>query len=66
MPKYSVLRFNNYYTTSTIYISAENEDEAFKKYKQGDYSSKDEHESSLQVAEPMGGSEIEIYEVKED
>ena len=66
MKKFNVLRFNNYYTTSTISISAENEDEAYKKYKRGDYSSEDEHESSLEGADPFGGSEIEIHEVKEN
>ena len=66
MKKFNILRFNNYYTTSTISIQAKNEDEAYKKYKMGDYSDEDVHESSLDGADPMGGSEIEIHEVKEN
>jgi len=66
MKKFNIVRFNNYYTTSTISIQAKDEDEAYKKYKRGDYTSEDEHESSLEGADPMGGSEIEIHEVKEN
>ena len=65
MKKFNVLRINNYYTTTTISIQAKNEDEAYEKYKRGDYSSEDEHESSLDGSDPMGGPEIEIHEVKE-
>ena len=67
MKKFKIVRFNNYFTTSTISIQAKDEDEAYIKYKQGDYNSEDdERESSLQGADPMGGSEIEIHEVEEN
>jgi len=65
MKKFEILKINNYFTTTTISIQAKNEDEAYEKYKRGDYSSEDEHESSLDGSDPMGGSEIEIHEVKE-
>ena len=66
MKKFNILKFNNYYTTSTISIQAKNESEAYKKYNTGDYSAEDVHESSLEGVDPMGGSEIEIHEIKED
>jgi len=66
MKKFNIVRFNNYYTTSTISIQAKDEDEAYKKYERGDYTSEDERESSLEGADPMGGSEIEIHEVEEN
>ena len=66
MKKFKILRFNNYFTTSTISIEANNKDEAHAKYKRGDYSDADESESSLEDVDPFGGSEIEIHEVKEN
>ena len=56
------MRFNNYYTTTTISIQAKDEDEAYEKYKRGEYTREDERESSLERADPLGGSEIEIFE----